>query len=240
MVVGGGGGGRGAKPRRVGGCALGVGRCVFRGLGQDFAKMVHFRPSENLENNFRQHVVPLLIEYSRCPGLPASSLPVCPVYRCVFFGPPRHPGLPVVCRYTGVVHYFMLAEPLLLLHTPTHAAARQHAGCCGQQPTLAYTPCQLSDSTTTPEFSCCGPCGGRLHRICGDHDDDEEVNRICEPYAAAKKSTSSTNDHSNAAKRKEGEGILQQSAPKKRTGETRKRLPFKCHEEALYLPHHGR
>ena len=54
VVVGGGGGGRGAKPR-VGGCALGVGRCVFRGLGQDFAKMVHFRPSENLENNFRQH-----------------------------------------------------------------------------------------------------------------------------------------------------------------------------------------
>ena len=56
VVVGGGGGGRGAKPR-VGGCALGVGRCVFRGLGQDFAKMVHFRPSENLENNFSQHVV---------------------------------------------------------------------------------------------------------------------------------------------------------------------------------------
>ena len=58
VVVGGGGGGRGAKPR-VGGCALNVGRCVFRGLGQDFAKMVHFRPSENLENNFRQHVVQL-------------------------------------------------------------------------------------------------------------------------------------------------------------------------------------
>ena len=60
VVVGGGGGGRGAKPS-VGGCALGVGRYVFRGLGQDFAKMVHFRPSENLENNFRQHVV--LLEY---------------------------------------------------------------------------------------------------------------------------------------------------------------------------------
>ena len=45
----------------VGVRALGVGRCVFRGLGQDFAKMVHFRPSENLENNFRQHVV--LLEY---------------------------------------------------------------------------------------------------------------------------------------------------------------------------------
>ena len=63
----------------------------------------------------------------------------------VFFSvPPRHPGLPVVCRYTGVVHFF--AEPLLLLHTPTHAAAHnttQHAGCCGQQPTLAYTPCHV-------------------------------------------------------------------------------------------------
>ena len=60
VVLCGGGGGRGAKPR-VGGCPLGVGRCVFRGLGQDFAKMVHFRPSGNLENNFRQHVV--LLEY---------------------------------------------------------------------------------------------------------------------------------------------------------------------------------
>ena len=40
----------------------------------------------------------------------------------------------------------MLAEPLLLLHTPTHAAAHnttQHAGCCGQQPKLAYTPCHV-------------------------------------------------------------------------------------------------
>ena len=84
--------------------------------------------------------------YSRCPGLPASSLTVCPVYRCFILVPPRHPGLPVVCRYTEVVHFFMLAEPLLLLHTPTYAAAHntaQHAGCCGQQPTLAYTPCHV-------------------------------------------------------------------------------------------------
>ena len=95
--------------------------------------------------------------------------------------------------------------------------------------------CQLSDSTTTPEFSCCGACGGRLHRICGDPDDDEEVNRICEPCAAAKKSTSSTNDHSNAAKRKEGGGILQQSAPKKRKGETRKRLTLGQKREILQL-----
>ena len=183
--------------------------------------------------------------YSRCPGLPASSLPVCPVYRCFFFVPPRHPGLPVVCRYTGVVHFFMLAEPLLLLHTPTHAAAHQHnttrwvlraaaSTCLHTMPCAAGELCQLSDSTTTQEFSCCGPCGGRLNRICGDPD-DEEVNRICEPCAAAKKSTSSTNDHSNAAKRKEGGGILQQSAPKKRKGETRKRLTLEQKREILQL-----
>ena len=80
---------------------------------------------------------------SRFTGLQFTGLPCLPVF---FFVPPRHPGLPVVCRYTGVVHFFMLAEPLLLLHTPTHAAAHnttQHAGCCGQQPTLAYTPCHV-------------------------------------------------------------------------------------------------
>ena len=105
-------------------------------------------------------------------------------------------------------------------------------------PCAAGELCQLSDSTTTPKFSCCGPCGGRLHRICGEihnPDDDEEVNRISEPCAAAKKSTSSTNDHSNAAKRKEGGGILQQSAPKKRKGETRKRLTLGQNREILHL-----
>ena len=81
VVVGGGGGGRGAKPR-VGGCALGVGRCVFRGLGQDFAKMVHFRPSENLENNFRQHVV--LLEY-------------LPTRYCLKFLRPFVRGTPTTC-----------------------------------------------------------------------------------------------------------------------------------------------
>ena len=56
----------------------------------------------------------------------------------------------------------MLAEPLLLLHTPTHAAAHnttQHAGCCGQQPTLAYTPCHVrqenyANLVTDDEFVC--------------------------------------------------------------------------------------
>ena len=76
-------------------------------------------------------------------GLQFTGLPCLPVF---FFVPPRQPGLTVACRYTGVVHFFMFAEPLLLLHTPTHAAAHnttQHAGCCGQQPTLAYTPCHV-------------------------------------------------------------------------------------------------
>ena len=63
----------------------------------------------------------------------------------------------------------MLAEPLLLLHTPTHAAAHNTT----TMPCAAGELCQLRNSTTTPEFSCCGPCGGRLHRICGDLDDDE-------------------------------------------------------------------
>ena len=133
------------------------------------------------------------------------------------------------------------------------AAAHSHTRCCTQHNTTRWVLraaantclhtmpcavgelCQLSDSTTTPEFSCCGPCGGRQHRICGDPDDDEEVNRICEPCAAAKKSTSSTNEHSNAAKRKEGGGILQQSAPKKRKGETRKRLTLGQKREILQL-----
>ena len=115
-------------------------------------RRIPFAGIELTSQRVRGYMVPLsyrgdrLSAYSRCPGLPASSLPVCPVYRCFFFVPPRHPGLPVVCRYTGVVHFFMLAELLLLLHTPTHAAAHnttQHAGCCGQQPTLAYTPCHV-------------------------------------------------------------------------------------------------
>ena len=71
---------------------------------------------------------------SRFTGLQFTGLPCLPV--CFFRATP----------YTGVVHFFMLAEPLLLLHTPTHAAAHnttQHAGCCGQQPALAYTPCHV-------------------------------------------------------------------------------------------------
>ena len=82
VVVGGGGGGRGAKPR-VGGWALGVGRCGFRGLGQDFAKMVHFRPSENLENNFRQQVV--LLEY--LPTRYCSNYEDIILYEIVSFSP---------------------------------------------------------------------------------------------------------------------------------------------------------
>ena len=78
----------------------------------------------------------------------------------------------------------MLAEPLLLLHTPTHAAAHnttQHAGCCGQQPTLAYTPCHVRQENYANLVTALPPQNSpaaahaevRLHRICGDPDDDE-------------------------------------------------------------------
>ena len=75
-----------------------------------------------------------------------------PVYRFalfigVFFS--CHPVTPVYRWYAGIPGWFIFharGAPLLLLHTPTHAAAHnttQHAGCCGQQPTLAYTPCHV-------------------------------------------------------------------------------------------------
>ena len=80
---------------------------------------------------------------SRFTGLQFTGLPCLPVF---FFRATPSP------RFTGGMpgyrggSFFTLAEPLLLLHTPTHAAAHnttQHAGCCGQQPTLAYTPCHV-------------------------------------------------------------------------------------------------
>ena len=86
---------------------------------------------------------------SRFTGLQFTGLPCLPV--CFFRATPS-PRSTGVCRYTGMVHFFMLAEPLLLLHTPTHAAAHntiQHAGCCGQQPTLAYTPCHVRQENYT-------------------------------------------------------------------------------------------
>ena len=126
-----------------------------------------------------------------------------PVYRFalftgVFFS--CHPVTPVYRWYAGIPGWFIFS---CTQHNTTRWVLRAAANTClHTMPCAAGELCQLSDSTTTPELSCCGPCGGRLHRICGDPDDDEEVNRICEPCAAAKKSTSSTNDHSNAAKRK--------------------------------------
>ena len=76
---------------------------------------------------------------------------------------------------------------------------------------------QLLDDTT-PELSCCGPCQGRLHRICGEihnPDDGQDENRICQSCVAAK-TADATSDRSNAAKRKEGGSFLQQGGPKKR------------------------
>ena len=146
---------------------------------------------------------------SRFTGLQFTGLPCLPVF---FFRATPSP------RFTGGMPGYRGGSFFHARGAPP-AAAHSHTRCCTQHnttrwvlraaantclhtmPCAAGESCQLSDSTTTPEFSCCGPCGGRLHRICGDPDDDEEVNRICEPCAAAKKSTSSTNDHSNAAKR---------------------------------------
>ena len=107
-------------------------------------------------------------------------------------------------------------------------------------PCAAGELCQFSDSnyanlvTALPPQN--SPAAAHAEVACTAFPhDDEEVNRICEPCAAAKKSTSGTNDHSNAAKRKEGGGILQQSAPKKRKGETRKRLALGQKREILQL-----
>ena len=85
----------------------------------------------------------LLLTYSRFIGLQFTGLPCLPLFFFRATPSPRFTGgMPV---YRGG-SFFMLAEPLLLLHTPTHAAVHnttQHAGCCGQQPTLAYTPCHV-------------------------------------------------------------------------------------------------
>ena len=177
-------------------------------------------------------------------GLQFTGLPCLPVF---FFRATPSPwftgGMPV---YWGGSFFHARGAPPASAHSHTRCCTQHNTTrwvlraaantCLHTMPCAAGEFCQLSDSTTTPEFSCCGPCGGRLHRICGEiqnPNDDEEVNRICQPCAAAKKSTSSTNDHSNAAKRKEGRGILQQSAPKKRKGETRKRLTLGQKREIL-------
>ena len=204
---------------------------------------------------FTRITYPLRINYSRCPGLPDSSLPVCPVYRCFFRATPSPRftgGMPV---YRGGSFFHARGAPPAAAHFHTRCCTQHNTTrwvlraaantCLHTMPCAAGELCQLSDSTTTPEFSCCGPCGGCLHRICGEEiqnpDDDEEVNRICEPCAAAEKFTSSTNDHSNAAKRKEGGGILQQSAPKKRKGETRRHAISKSVEiHLLFLCTCGR
>ena len=92
-------------------------------------------------------------------------------------------------------------------------------------PCAAGELCQLLDDTT-PELSCCGPCQGRLHRICGEihnPDDDQDENRICQSCVAAK-TADATSDRSKAAKRKEGGSFLQQDAPKKRKKDNRKQL----------------
>ena len=146
---------------------------------------------------------------SRFTGLQFTGLPCLPVFFFRATPSPRFTGgMPV---YRGGSFFHARGAPPAAAHSHTRCCTQHNTTrwvlraaantCLHTMPCAAGELCQLSDSTTTPEFSCCGPCGGRLHRIWGDPD-DEEVNRICEPCAAAKKSTSSTNDHSNAAKRK--------------------------------------
>ena len=73
-----------------------------------------------------------------------------PVYRFalftgVFFS--CHPVTPVYRWYAGIPGWFIFScsrSPsccCTLPHTLLHTT--QHAGCCGQQPTLAYTPCHV-------------------------------------------------------------------------------------------------
>ena len=95
--------------------------------------------------------------------------------------------------------------------------------CLHIMPYAAGELCQLLDNTT-PEISCCRPCQGRLHRICGEihnPDDDQDENRICQSCVTAK-TADATSDRSNAAKRKEGGSFLQQGAPRKRKNDIRK------------------
>ena len=73
---------------------------------------------------------------SRFTGLQFTGLPCLPV--CFFRATPSPlftGGMPV---YRGG-SFFMLAEPLLLLHTPTHAAAHSHTRCCTLPHTLLHT-----------------------------------------------------------------------------------------------------
>ena len=97
----------------------------------------------------------------------------------VFFS--CHPVTPVYRWHAGIPGWFIFScsrspsccctLPHTLLHTTQHNTTRwvlraAANTCLYTMPCAAGELCQLSDSTTTPEFSCCGPCGGRLHRIC--------------------------------------------------------------------------
>ena len=118
-----------------------------------------------------------------------------PVYRFALFtgvlfratpSPRFTGGMPV---YRGGSFFHARGAPPATAHSHTRCCTQHNTTrwvlraaantCLHTMPCAAGELCQLSDSTTTPEFSCCGPCGGCLHRICGDPDDDEEVNRIC-------------------------------------------------------------
>ena len=120
----------------------------------------------------------LIQSMSRFTGLQFTGLPCLPVF---FFS--CHPVTPIYRWYAGIPGWFIFScsrspsccctLPHTLLHTTQHntlGVAGSSNTCLHTMPCAAGELCQLSDSTTTPEFSCCGPCGGRLHRICGDPD----------------------------------------------------------------------
>ena len=126
---------------------------------------------------------------SRFTGLQFTGLPRLPVFFFRATPSPRFPdGMPV---YRGCSVFHARGAPPAAAHSHTRCYTQHNTTrwvlraaantCLHTMPCAAAELCQLSDSTITPEFSCCGPCGGRLHRICGDPHDDEEVNRISEP-----------------------------------------------------------
>ena len=115
---------------------------------------------------------------SRFTGLQFTGLPCLPVFFFRATPSPRFTGgMPV---YRGGSFFHARGAPPAAAHSHTRCCTQHNTTrwvlraaantCLHTMPCAAGELCQLSDSTTTPEFSCCGPCGGRLHRICGDPD----------------------------------------------------------------------
>ena len=109
---------------------------------------------------------------SRFTGLQFTGLPCLPVFFFRATPSPRFTGgMPV---YRGGSFFHARGAPPAAAHSHTRCCTKHNTTrwvlraaantCLHTMPCAAGELCQLSDSTTTPEFSCCGPCGGRLHR----------------------------------------------------------------------------